>query len=340
MRALVKTYPGPGALELQQAAEPQPGTGEVLLKIGAAGICGSDLHIVAGEYPCNPPVILGHEFAGTIVETGQGVTGWKVGDRVTSMPFAITCGRCIYCQAGEFGLCAQRKSYGSGVNGAFAEYLAVRTSGLFALPDHQDFIAGSLTEPLACVTKAVFDIASLQPGERVVILGPGPIGLLTLQVVLAAGAIPYLAGLSSDKERLDLAMETGARGIFYADDPQSISTLQDLLGEGADTVFECSGAGPAFNLALELARKKGAIIQVGLYGKPVTANLDRAVFKDLKIRGTFASSIASWKRAVELTHNRQVDPGRFVSDIFPLEGSEDAFHQASNRGRLKVVFQP
>ncbi len=340
MRALVKTIPGVGALELQEVGEPRAGSGEVLLRIGAAGICGSDLHIVAGEYPCNPPVILGHEFAGTIVEIGEGVTGWQAGDRVTSMPFAITCGSCVYCRTGEFGLCAQRKSYGSGVNGAFAEYLAVRASGLYALPDHQDFVAGSLTEPLACVTKAVFDIAALQAGEQVVILGPGPIGLLTLQVTLAAGAVPYLVGLRSDEPRLALAKEAGARAVFYADDPQSVSGLHELLGEGADTVFECSGAGPAFDLATQVARKKGCIVQVGLYGRPVTVNLDRVVFKDLKIRGTFASSVSSWQKALELTRNRRVDPGRFVSDVFPLEGHEEAFQQARNRGRLKVVFQP
>jgi L-iditol 2-dehydrogenase len=340
MKALVKTVSGAGPLELQEVVEPEAGPGEVLLEIGAAGICGSDLHIVAGEYPCNPPVILGHEFAGTIVSLGEGVTGWRIGDRVTSMPYAITCGACAYCRSGEFGLCVQRKSYGSGVNGAFAEYLAVRTAGLYRLPDHQDFVAGALTEPLACVTKAVFEVAGLQQGEQVVILGPGPIGLLTLQVVLAAGAVPYLIGLHSDSERLEQGQALGAREIYFADDPRSASILQERLREGADAVFECSGAGPAFDLALEVVRKKGRLIQVGLFGKPVAASLDRVVFKDLRIQGSFASSISSWKRAVELTLNRKVDTGRLVTDIFPLENSAEAFTQARERSRLKVIFQP
>lgn len=326
---------------LVQLPEPKPGPGEVLLKIHAAGICGTDLHIVSGERDCNPPVIMGHEFAGTIVELGAGVDGWAIGDRVTSMPFAIVCGICEFCLSGEFGLCAARKSYGSRVNGAFAEYMAVRASRMYRLPGNQDFTAGALTEPLACVTKAVFDVGELRPGEIAAVLGPGPIGLLTTQVIKAAGACGILFGLKSDTDRLALGRKLGAQAISFADEPGVVEQAVEALGvEGVDAVFECSGAGEALDLALKLVRRKGRVIQVGLFGKKLSIELDNLVFKDLTCKGSFTSSASSWKRALELTAAGQVDTLSLVSDILPLEEVERAFALAADRHRLKVVFKP
>jgi L-iditol 2-dehydrogenase len=341
MLALQKRESGKGLPVLTDVPVPRPGSGEVLLKIAAAGICGTDIHIVAGERPCNPPVILGHEFSGTIIEIGAGVTGWAVGDRVTSMPFAIVCGICEFCLSGEFGLCLSRKSYGSRVNGAFAEYMVVNASRVYRLPAQQDFVGGALTEPLACVTKAVFDVGGLRSGEVAAILGPGPIGLLTTQVVNSAGARGILIGLKGDKERLDLGQKLGAQNVFYADEPGVAEWVVSALGaEGVDIVFECSGAAPALDLALKLVRRKGRIIQVGLFGKSLSVEIDTLVFKDLTYKGSFTSYTSSWKSAIELTGNRQVDTRCLVSDILPLEAVEQAFALAVDRNRLKVVFQP
>ena len=341
MLALQKNERGPGLPVLVRIPKPNPGFGEVLLKIHAAGICGTDLHIAAGERACNPPVTLGHEFAGTIVEIGAGVTGWAAGDRVTSMPFAIVCGVCEFCLSGEFGLCASRKSYGSRVNGAFAEFMAVVASRIYRLPDQQDFVAGALTEPLACVTKAVFDVGNLKYGEIAAVLGPGPIGLLTTQVVKAAGAKGILIGLKADQDRLALGRKLGAQAAFYADEPGVVEQVIETIGvEGVDAVFECSGAAPALDLALKLARRKGRIIQVGLFGKNLSVEMDNLVIKDLTYKGSFTSSATSWKRALELTGTHQVDTLSLVSDILPLEAVEQAFGLAADRSRLKVVFQP
>ena len=341
MKAVVKAASGPGQVELRHVARPHPGEGEVLLEIGAAGICGSDLHIFADEYPYCPPVTLGHEFAGTIVEIGEGVVGWEIGDRVTSMPFAVVCGTCRHCREGDFGLCDSRLSYGSGVDGAFAEYLAVSASRLYRLPDRQDFSAGCLTEPVACATKAVFEIGEVQPGERVAVLGPGPIGLLTTQVVRAVGAQAMLVGLRSDAARLDLGQTLGANHIFYADDPGTCEQMTEVVGaDGIDVVFECSGAAAALRLGLQLARKKGRIIQVGLFGKRVQVDPDLVVFKQLALRGTLMSNRKSWERALDLTGSGQVDTGCLVSNVFPLEDWEEAFARASEQSGLKVIFQP
>lgn len=340
MEALIKAGTGRGEMSLQQVAEPTPAPGEVLIEICAAGICGTDLHIAAGEYPVRPPVILGHEFAGIIRELGAGVAGWHIGDRVTSVPYAITCGVCAYCRAGQPGLCAQRRSYGSGVNGAFARYLAVNASGLYRLPPGQSLQAGALTEPLACVVKAVAEVGQAQAGENALVLGPGPIGLLAVQVAQAAGCRVALAGLQRDAQRLQAGQALGAE-CFFADAPDLEAQLAAAFGPaGVDVVFECSGAGPALELALRAVRPQGRVVQVGLFGKPVTAALDLIVMKDLRVVGSFASSLASWAQALELTGSGKVDPGRLISDIFPLTDWSAAFARAAGGEGLKVVLVP
>lgn len=340
MKALVKTGIGAGQMSLQDVPEPVPQAGEVLIEIGATGICGTDLHIAAGEYPVQPPVILGHEFSGIIRELGADVEGWQVGDRVTSVPYAVVCGRCIYCRSGQLGLCHHRRSYGSGVNGAFAKYLAVNASGLYRLFPDQSLVAGALTEPLACVTKAVYEIGLVQPGERVIVLGPGPIGLLTLQVVQAAGGHVSLVGLRRDARRMELGRTLGAE-IFYADDHDVLTQLAASFDPaGADVVFECSGAGAAFDVALQAVRPQGRVIQVGLFGKAVMSNLDLIVKKDLAVRGSFASSLESWERALELTGSGFVDSSRMISDTFPLDEWEAAFRRAASGEGLKVIIEP
>lgn len=337
----MKLAAGAGHLGLCEAPMPRPGPGEVLLQIRAAGICGTDVHILKGEYPCRPPVILGHEMAGTICEVGAGVTGWVVGEHVTCWPFAVVCGECEFCRTGELALCAARLSYGSGVNGAMTEYIAVKASGLFRLGAVSDFVAGALTEPFACVCKAVFEIGRLERGEQVVILGPGPIGLLTLLAAQAAGADVVMIGRASDSARLELAKTLGAKEIYYAEDLDSTEKIRERFPASAiDVVLECSGAGAAFRMALEVVRKRGRIIQVGLYGKSVEADLNTVVFKDLTVRGSFSSSRASWERALALTREGGVDLRPLVSDVCGLDEWEGAFGRAVAGSGLKVVFVP
>lgn len=340
MKALVKFGNKSGEIELRDREVPQPERDEVLLKIGATGICGTDLHIVAGEYPARVPVTLGHEMAGTIIALGSDVQGWALGDRVTSLPYARYCGHCRHCLEGQYGLCSQRRSYGSGVHGAFAEYLTVRADGLYLLPEGQDFVAGSLTEPLACVTKSVYQIAELSDEDTVAVLGPGQIGLLALQVAKAVGASVVLIGLSSDESRMELGRQLGAERLYYADDASFDEQLANDFGaDGIDVVFECSGAASAFDTALRIVRNEGKVVQLGLFGKKVTVDLDLLVFKDIKVFGSFASSRESWKQALDLTSTGLVDTGVLVSDVLPLDKWEDAFRIAAEKSRLKVVIE-
>ena len=343
MKALVKFGTLPEQIELRDVPEPQMAADEVLLAVEATGICGTDLHIVAGEYPCRPPVILGHEFVGRIVDVGHDVTGYAVGERVASLPYARYCGVCRHCQRGEYGQCEQRLSYGSGVNGGFAEYLAVRSSGLYRLPPNQDFVAGSMTEPLACVAKAVYGVSSLpqHPDSHVVVLGPGQIGLLSVQVAAAAGATVSLIGMVRDEQRLQLGRSLGAKHIFYADDPNVLAAITDTLGpDRVDYVFECSGAPAAFTSALKIVRRQGEVVQVGLFGKPVLSELDLVVFKDLRVCGSFASNRQSWEKALDLTARGLVNTAALVSDTFSLIDWEAGFKAAADKSGLKIVIRP
>ncbi len=175
---------------LREVPEPRPGPGQVKVEVRAAGVCGSDLHIYHDDIKINivPPVVMGHEFAGVIVEAGPGVTTCRVGDRVTCETTAESCGACLQCRTGHYNMCETRKVLGYAVDGCFAPYCVVNERQVHRLPANVDFLAGALTEPLACCVHGLLEMTGLSPNDRVLIAGPGPIGLFSLQLAKAAGA--------------------------------------------------------------------------------------------------------------------------------------------------------
>jgi L-iditol 2-dehydrogenase len=204
MQALMKQKPGPGHLELADAAVPEPGPGEVQIAIRAAGICGTDIHIVHDSFPHNPPVILGHEFCGDVSAVGSGVPGLEVGDRVMAETTAVLCGECFFCRNGHTNRCPKRVAYGIHVNGGFAEYVVVRKDAVHALPPNVDYYAGALTEPLAVCVHALMERTRVESGQLLLVLGPGPIGLFATLVAKSQGATVVVAGTAKDSERLEL----------------------------------------------------------------------------------------------------------------------------------------
>ena len=205
MKAIMKTARGVGNVALCDIEEPRANAQQVKIAVRAAGLCGTDLHIFKDEFRSWPPVVLGHEVAGEIVTLGEGVTGWQPGDRVTTETYFSTCGECRYCRSGHNNLCLNRRSIGSAVNGGFTHYRGVPAHNLHRLPENVDFQTGALTEPLACVVHAVTSTPTVVPGDVAVIAGPGAIGLLTLQVVKAAGATVIMLGTDKDPHRRALA---------------------------------------------------------------------------------------------------------------------------------------
>ena len=188
MLAVRKIGRGIGNIEVQEVPEPQAGPEQVVVQVDAAGICGTDLHIYLDEFETAPPVTMGHEVAGRIVEVVKNLAGWKVGDRVTMETYFSTCGRCFNCRCGRRNLCTERCSIGSKRDGGFARYLVTPASNLHRVPDELDLESAALTEPLACTIHGVLETATVNAGDNVVITGPGTIGLLALQLAKVAGA--------------------------------------------------------------------------------------------------------------------------------------------------------
>lgn len=339
MRALVKYAEGSGALELREVQEPVAGPGDVKIRVCAAGVCGTDVHIYHGRYPVRPPIILGHEFAGTIAQLGDGVEGWQIGDRVTAAPFGWLCGVCRYCRAGRPALCINRRALSARANGAFAEYVVAPAQNLFALPDNVDFHSGALCEPLACVVHAVSERVRLAASDLVVVLGPGPIGLLAMQVARAEGARVIVCGTAADAERLALARDLGADGTVSPETMES-AIAEESDGYGADVAIECSGSPEALEAGLRTLRKGGHLLLVGLAEGPAPVDLLNFVLKELSIIASFGHTWTAWRRTAELLGRGTVVVRPLITNVLPLASWEEAFANQAGRRGIKTVLVP
>ncbi|MDB5077539.1 MAG: putative arabitol-phosphate dehydrogenase [Chloroflexi bacterium] len=341
MKAVVKTAPGEGNVSLQDIAEPMPPAGHVLIAVQAAGICGTDIHIYHDEFRSWPPVVLGHEVSGRIVALGEGVTTVSEGDRVTTETYFSTCGVCRFCRDGRVNLCLQRRSIGSAVNGGFTSLLVVPARNVHPLPDTVSFRAGALVEPLACVVHGVLDAPKVSPNDLAVVAGPGAIGLLTLQVLRAAGVRVIVIGTAGDAHRLELAQTLGAEATFKVDQDDFRGAIEEQTnGLGADLVYECSGAGPAARDLLTLVRRGGQYAQIGLFGKPVAWDLDQVCYKELSVSGSNASVPSAWRRALDLLSRGDVQVEPLISHVYPLADWREAFETVERRIALKTLLSP
>jgi L-iditol 2-dehydrogenase len=342
MLAVRKTARGLGNIEVQDVTEPRAGAGQVVLEVDSAGICGTDLHIYLDEFETYPPVTIGHETAGIIVDLGQEVTGWTVGDRVTTETYFYTCGGCAPCRQGRPNLCVRRRSIGSKQDGAFARYLLTPATNLHRVPDELDLESAALTEPLACTVHGVLETAGVRAGDNVAITGPGPIGLLALQLAKVAGATVAMIGTNQDAERLTLAKELGAdHSINVQEVGNVIESVTDAFkADGADLVIECSGAAPAAKTLLEVARRGGHFCQMGLYGKPISLDQDAICYKELVVTGTNASVTTAWTRALKLLAERKVNAQRLITHRFSIERWDKALEVVRNKEGVKVVLKP
>ncbi len=342
MQAVMKVAPGVGNIELRDIPEPKAGPGQVVIQVKAAGICGTDIHIYKDEFKTKPPVVLGHEIAGEIVEVGSGVEGLTTGGRVTTETYFSTCGLCRYCRSGNINLCLQRRSIGSALNGGFTNYVLVPAKNIHALPEHLSFQAGALTEPLACVVHGVLSAPTVAPGDLAVIAGPGAIGLLTLQVVKAAGATVVMLGTNVDEKRLEIAKKLGADYVLNVQSDDASKLIQELSveGLGADVVYECSGAGPAATQLLPLVRRRGRYVQIGLFGKPIHWDLDQLCYKEIIVSGSNASVPSSWIRALQLLENKSVNTEALISHRFSVQDWQEAFDTFESRQGLKLLLTP
>jgi L-iditol 2-dehydrogenase len=341
MLALQKLRTGEERLHLREVPEPAVRPGHVVLDVAAAGICGTDVHIMKDEYRSEPPVTLGHEVAGTVAALGDDVEGWHVGQRVVSETYFSVCGRCEYCRTGRPNLCARRRSIGSFEPGGFAQRVLVPSTNLHALPDGLGFPEAALVEPLACVVRGMLEQSDVQAGDRVAITGPGPIGLLALLVAKASGARSVMLGTADDGARLELARRLGADAVLAVEATSTLEAAVDgALGGPVDVAIECSGAAPAADLLLRLVRKAGRYVQVGLYGTPVSLDMDQVCYKELRVSGSFATTPSSWYRALALAGTGAVPLAAVVGSTFALRDWRRAFDAVAARVPGKVLLIP
>ncbi len=343
MKALVKYAPGLGNVELREVAEPSPGPGEVLIAVKAAGICGSDLHIAHGDIQLllRPPVVMGHEFAGAIAELGPGAERLHVGQRVTSETAVRTCGHCWACRTGWTNACGRKELLGYVFDGGFAPYCVVPARLIHPLPENVDCVAGALSEPLACCVHAIVELAGVQPGETVLIAGPGTMGLLSLQVVRAGGGRVLICGTEADQERLALARELGAYETMIVERDDVIGQVRALTrGDGADLFIECSGAPAAARLGLEATRRCGRYLQIGLASRPFELDLALVAYKELRVFGSLGQRWSAWQRMMALLEQGLVQTRPLVSDVMPLSEWREAFDRFERKQAIKIVLQP
>lgn len=340
MKALVKKSAGIGNIELMEVPEPTPKPTEVKIEVKAAAICGTDIHIFYDEYPNCPPVILGHEMAGIVVEVGKDVKKVKLGDRVTSETFKYTCGTCYFCQIGQIALCPKRLSMGVHVDGAFTKYLIQREESIHILPDNVEFSAGALSEPLATAVHSTYERANILPGDTVMISGPGPIGLLCLQAVKNLNATVVLCGVTKDENRLAFGKKLGADYTINVE-KDSLNLIQDLTnGLGVDTAIECAGVKASLDQCINLVRKGGQLIKVGLYGRNVEINIDQTVIKELNIKPSFTYRHETWERALKLLKEDKIKTAPLVSGKFPIKEWEKAFEAVKANKGYKYLIIP
>ena len=342
MKALVKAEPGEGHVDLRDRPEPACGPGLVKLEVGACGICGTDLHVYHGAFRSYPPVIMGHEFYGRIVETGAGVTDELDRDSCYAVlgATAVTCGHCRYCRSGEFMFCPTRRGMGHGVDGAFARYVCVRPDQLFQLDARVPAEEAALVEPLAVAVHAVLELTDVRPGDVALVSGPGPIGLLCLLVLATQGIRVLVAGTAADAVRLAAARELGAARVIDVEHESLAEAVRaETGGAGLDAAFETAGAGASAAACLDALRPFGRYTQVGHFGGDICVPFDRIGFKQLQVRGAVGYTAATWERTMRLLA-AGLRPGRIVSHRLPLGRWREGFDLFERKQALKVLLMP
>lgn len=345
MTALLKTRKGPGNLELCEVPVPVPGPEDVLLEVKACGICGTDVHIKHDAFPYWPPVILGHEFSGDVIEVGKHVTGVRVGERVVGEPHTGACGVCELCRAGHVQICPSKRSPGWGIDGGFARYLRIPAAHLLhRIPDGMSYEAAAVVEPAVNAVQDAVLRPGVEPNDTVVVFGPGLIGLLAIMAVKAAGAGQVIVvGTRADAAlRLPVAEQIGVDAIIVADQQDTVGeVMRATKGRGADLVIEASGAAAAVGEAVECVRRMGRISQIGLTGRDmVPFPWDRASWKVATVFFNLSTGFEGWDRTIALIASGKIDVAKVISHVMPLDEWERAFDLMESQQALKVVLTP
>ena len=333
-------YTGDRHIELIDVPTPRPVAGEVLLDIKCSGVCGSDLHHYRGEWT-RGEYAGGHEFGGVVVEVGDGVEGFDSGDRVCVECFSH-CGRCRYCVTGHYNLCDSRQYVGGRAPSGFGELAAVSASSLYKIPDSMSFEDAALVEPLA-VSYRAFSLTGASHRDTIVVLGSGTIGLLVTASAKAAGVRRIIA-TAKYPAQAQLARDLGANEVVMTSD-NVVKTINGLTeSNGADAVVETIAAAENFDHALSIARRRGSVVLVGGYWKPLEVDLRQIIGKEIQIRGSACYGVngqaTDFEWSIALISGGQVPVSKLVTHRFPLDEIATAFRTADDKasGAVKVLI--
>lgn len=343
---MAETYPAvvnfssaPGSVELRSIAAPTIGPEDVLLEVAYVGVCGSDLHQWHGSHswPVNYPVVLGHEFSGRVARVGANVRGFEPGDRVVSETAAVINPDSPLSRRGLYNLDPGRKGFGYGVNGAMTRFVSTPARCLHHIPDSLSLRDAALTEPCCVAYNAAIKQANIEPGDRVAVLGPGPIGILCAALAKLRGADVTLIGLAADRIRLDVARN--AYGVATIEGDAS-SLLAQGDGLGVDVVIDAAGASAALKVALGLVRPAGTIVKVGWGPQPLNFSLDPLVQKNVTLQGSFSHNWPVWEKVIHLLATRRLVLDDVIGGVWPLTDWRTAFEEMQSGRVTKAVVRP
>ncbi len=340
MRAAV--FHGPeGGLRVEDVPRPTVGPGDVLIRVAGCGVCHTDLHYLDHGTPTfkEPPLVLGHEVAGTVEELGEGVEGLAPGARVL-VPAVLSCGRCEACRTGRENICADSVMLGNAVDGGYAEYLAVPAKDVFILPEEIPLVEGCIiADAITSPYHAVVNRGRVKPGDRVVVVGCGGIGLNVVQVAAAVGARVVAVDIS--EEKLEWARKLGAEATL---DPNASERpdrdLRRLTGGGAHVALEAVGKPETQETALGALRTGGRLVLVGYSPDPVLMNSGRIMFRELEVVGSLGCRPVDYPRAIELARQGRIRLTELVTHRFPLEEVGTAFDTLRAGEAIRAVVTP
>ncbi|HWE96360.1 MAG TPA: zinc-binding dehydrogenase [Tepidisphaeraceae bacterium] len=326
------------SVELREIPRPEIGTDDVLLEVAAVGVCGSDLHQWTSDHswPVNYPVVLGHEFGGHIREVGAAVTGWREGDRVVSETHAVIDPNSPMTRRGLYNLDPSRKGFGAGINGAMTRYVRVPSRILHKVPDGLSVEKAALTEPCCVAYNAVVRNAKIEPGDRVVVFGPGPIGLLCAAMAKLQGAEVAVVGLERDRVRLDIAQQYGCVPIVEGLE----AWAKEGDGMGVDGVIDAAGVSATLKSAMQIVRPNGWISKVGWGPQPLNFSLDPLVQKNITLQGSFSHNWPIWERVIRLLATGKLDVAPIIGGVWPMAQWHEAFEKMHSGAIAKAVLKP
>lgn len=335
-------YRSKNTLEVMETEKPRAASPtDVVVRVMACGICGTDLKMLAGEYEgTEPPVILGHEFSGEVAEVGSGVTGLHPGDRVVVDP-NLTCGVCFYCRNSQENLCVKMSTTGMNRNGGMAEYCLVDARTAYKIPQSMEFETAAFAEPLACVLNGV-NRARVVPGETVGIVGMGPIGMMFSRVIQRAGAA-RVVGFETNPDRAEKARRLGVSTVLDPSTGEAWKSQVRALteGRGLDAVIDTAAVPQATRTALESVRRGGRVVIFGIppHGATVEIETELLVKSELELSGSFIDRY-TFPRAIELLASGSVEVGSLLTHVFPLSRANEAFEVVRSGKGIKVQVRP